>query len=203
MIEHTAGMLSTAPTPLTNRDRLIAQARRLFSEKGFAEVSVDEVAAAAGLTKGAVYYQFKDKTDLFRAACEAVVADVGRYVDQATMGVTQHAVDEIVTGGDKWLDAYESPEARRMLLIDGPSVLGIEAWTALQEPIGVALIAHALGHLVEEGRLDPAVVPALSNMIFGAFVQGALRIAVSADPAATSAEVRRAARTLTEGLLSR
>ena len=203
MIEHTIGMLSTGPAPLTNRDRLIAQARRLFSEKGFAEVSVDEVAAAAGLTKGAVYYQFKDKTDLFRAACEAVVADVGRYVDQATMGVTQHAIDEIVTGGDKWLDAYESPEARRMLLIDGPSVLGVEAWTALQEPIGVALIAHALGHLVEEGRLDAAVVPALSNMIFGAFVQGALRIAVSADPAATSAEVRRAARTLTEGLLNR
>jgi len=64
-------MLSTAP--LTNRDRLVAQARRLFAENGYAAVSVDEVAAAAGLTKGAVYYQFKDKTDLFRAACDAVM----------------------------------------------------------------------------------------------------------------------------------
>eukprot|EP01030_Chromulinospumella_sphaerica_P027693 gene27693-27972_t len=192
-------MLSSAASPLTNRDRLIREARRLFSEQGYADVSVDQVAAAAGLTKGAVYYQFKDKTDLFRAACEAVVADVGAYVDQATMGMHPHALDEIVTGGDKWLDAYESPEARRMLLIDGPSVLGVEAWIALQEPMGVALIAHALGHLVDEGLLEAEIVPALANMIFGAFVQGALRIAISADPAATSAEVRRATRALTEG----
>jgi AcrR family transcriptional regulator len=193
--------MSTGTAP--NRERLIAQARRLFSEKGFADVSVDEVAAAAGLTKGAVYYQFKDKTDLFRAACEAVVADLGRQVEATTMGVVTHAVDEIVTGADAWLDACESPEARRLLLIDGPSVLGVEAWTALQEPMGVALIAHALGHLVEDGRLEAEVVPALAGLLFGAFVQGALRVAISPNPQATSAEVRRAARTLTEGLLNR
>ena len=64
-------MMSTAPLTnraLTNKERLVAQARRLFAENGYAAVSVDEVAAAAGLTKGAVYYQFKDKTDLFRAS---------------------------------------------------------------------------------------------------------------------------------------
>lgn len=192
-------MSTTAP--LTNRERLIAQGRRLFTQKGFSEVSVDEIAAAAGLTKGAVYYQFKDKTDLFRAACEAMLIEVGQAVDKATMGVTEHAVDEIVTGGDKWLDVYESAEMRQMLLIDGPAVLGVEQWMAMQEPVGIGLIAHALGHLVEADLLEADAVPAVAHMLFGAFVQGALRIAVSADPDRTSREVRHATRLLTQGLM--
>lgn len=195
-------MMSTTPA-ITNRERLIAHSRRLFTERGFAEVSVDEIAAAAGLTKGAVYYQFKDKTDLFRAACEAMLVEVGHAVDQATMGVTEHAVDEIVTGGDKWLDVYESSEMRRMLLIDGPAVLGVQAWMTLQEPVGVGLIAHALGHLVEAEMLPAGDVPALAHLLFGAFVQGALRIAASAEPEQTSREVRQAIRLLTEGLMKR
>ncbi|WP_331089983.1 TetR/AcrR family transcriptional regulator [Phenylobacterium sp.] len=191
--------MSTAP--LTNRDRLVAQARRLFAENGFAAVSVDEVAAAAGLTKGAVYYQFKDKTDLFRAACEAVMADVARYVDLSTMAESPHPLEEIVIGGAKMFDAYEAADARRLLLIDGPSVLGFEQWTALQEPVCIGLIAHAMGHLAEAGLLDEAIVPTLSHLVFGAFVQGALRIAVAADPAAASLEVRAATLTLIRGFL--
>lgn len=193
-------MMSTAP--LTNRDRLVAQARRLFAENGYAAVSVDEIAAAAGLTKGAVYYQFKDKTDLFRAACEAVMADVARYVDLSTMaegGV--HALNEIVIGGAKMFDAYEAPDARRLLLIDGPSVLGYSDWVTLQEPVCIGLIAHAMGHLAEAGMLDEAVVPTLSHLVFGAFVQGALRIAVAADPTTVSAEVRAATLILIQGFL--
>jgi AcrR family transcriptional regulator len=186
----------------TNRARLIAEARRLFAAKGYAEVSVDEVATAAGLTKGAVYYQFKDKTDLFRAACEAQLIDVGDYVDQASMGLHDHAIDEIVTGGEKWLDAYESPETRRMLLIDGPAVLGVEQWIALQEPVGMGLIAHALGHLADEGLIEADIIPSLSHLLFGAFVQGALRIGAAADPVTTSRDVRRATRALTQGLLA-
>lgn len=192
--------MSTAP--LTNRDRLVAQARRLFAENGYAAVSVDEVAAAAGLTKGAVYYQFKDKTDLFRAACEAVMADVAKYVDLSTMAESPHPLEEIIVGGSKMFDAYEAADARRLLLIDGPSVLGFQQWITLQEPVCIGLIAHAMGHLAEAGLLDEAVVPTLSHLVFGAFVQGALRIAVAADPTAASLEVRAATLTLIRGFLA-
>lgn len=193
-------MMSTAP--LTNRDRLVAQARRLFAENGYAAVSVDEVAAAAGLTKGAVYYQFKDKNDLFRAACEAVMADVAKYVDLSTMAESPHPLEEIIVGGSKMFDAYEAADARRLLLIDGPSVLGFQQWITLQEPVCIGLIAHAMGHLAEAGLLDDEVVPTLSHLVFGAFVQGALRIAVAADPAAASLEVRAATLTLIRGFLA-
>lgn len=193
---------SPRAAPLTNRQRLVVHARRLFAEKGFAEVSVDEVAAAAGLTKGAVYYQFKDKTDLFRAACESVLAEVRDKVDTATMGQSPHHLDEIVIGADRLYDAYEAPDARRLLLVDGLTVLGVDGWTAMQEPVGIGLIAHALTHLAEDGRLEPDVVPALAHLMFGAFVQGVLRIAAAADPQAASRDVRRATRTLTQALFS-
>jgi AcrR family transcriptional regulator len=194
--------MSSSSPPLTNRQRLVAEARRLFAEKGFEGVSVDEVAAAASLTKGAVYYQFKDKTDLFRAACEAVLADVRDRVETASMGQSAHHLDEIVIGADRLYDAYDAPDARRLLLVDGLTVLGVDAWTAMQEPVGVGLIAHALGHLADENLVEPDVIPALAHLLFGAFVQGVLRIAASADPLTAGAEVRRATRTLTQALLS-
>ncbi|ATC25809.1 TetR/AcrR family transcriptional regulator [Caulobacter vibrioides] len=194
-------MTSSLP-PLTNRQRLVAHARALFAERGFEGVSVDEIAAAAGLTKGAVYYQFKDKTDLFRAACEAVLADVRDRVETASMGHSAHHLDEIVIGGDRLYDAYDAPDARRLLLVDGLTVLGVDGWIALQEPVGVGLIAHALSHLADERLIEPDVVPALAHLLFGAFVQGALRIAASSDPQAAGVEVRRATRTLTQALLS-
>ena len=188
--------------PITNRERLVAEARRLFAEKGFEGVSVDDIAAAAGLTKGAVYYQLKDKTDLFRATCEAVLADVRDRVETASMGQTSHHLDEIVIGADRLYDAYDAPDARRLLLVDGLTVLGVDGWTAMQEPVGVGLIAHALSHLADEKLVEPDVVPALAHLLFGAFVQGVLRIAASADPQAAGVEVRRATRTLTQALLS-
>jgi AcrR family transcriptional regulator len=53
------------------RERLIEAAARVFAEKGFAETSLDEVADAAGLTKGAVYSNFENKEALLRAVLQA------------------------------------------------------------------------------------------------------------------------------------
>jgi AcrR family transcriptional regulator len=188
----------------TNRARLISEARRLFAERGFTEVSVEEVAAAAALTKGAVYYQFRDKTDLFRAACEALLAEMdGQFRGRVAGSGHARSIDGIVGAGEAWLDAYESPEARRMLLIDAPAVLGVEPWIALQEPVGMALIAHALEPLADGGLLEAGLIPSLAHLLFGALVQGALRIGAAPDPEAASREVRRATRALTQGLLAR
>jgi hypothetical protein len=81
-------------------------------------------------------------------------------------------------------------------------VLGVDGWTSLQEPVGVGLIAHALEHLADEKLIEPDVVPALAHLLFGAFVQGVLRIAASADPETAGVDVRRATKTLTQALLS-
>jgi AcrR family transcriptional regulator len=190
-------------TSTGNRERLVAAARKLFAARGYADVSVDEVAAAAGLTKGAVYYQFADKTDLFRAACESVLDNIMAEVSAQTMGHSRHATDEIVTGGDILFDAYESKDARRLLLMDGPSVLGHVQWTAMQEKLRIGLGEHALGHLADEGLIPKRMVPMLAHLLFGAFAQGALQIATSDDPASASKQARAAYKRLAQGLLAK
>jgi AcrR family transcriptional regulator len=185
----------------TNRDRLIAQARRLFAERGYAEVSVDEIAASADLTKGAVYYQFKDKTDLFRAACRAVIDDIADQVDEAGRKLAISRAEGLATGGPRMFDAYGTREAQRLLLIEGPAVLGFDGWMEMLEPSGMCLVANGLDYWVETGRLPADQVPALSHLLFGAFIQGALRIASAADPVAADREVRVAVDTLMRGFM--
>lgn len=176
-------------------------ARNLFAARGYADVSVDEIASAAGLTKGAVYYQFIDKTDLFRAACESVLDDIMVHVTEETMGHVAHATDEIVTGADILFDAYESKQARRLLLMDGPAVLGHTQWTAMQEKLRVGLAEHALGHLADAGLISRQMIPMLAHLLFGAFTQGALQIATAENPSVTSKQARAAYKRLAQGLL--
>lgn len=188
-------------TSTGNRERLTRAARKLFAERGFAAVSVDEIAEAAGVTKGAVYYQFADKTDVFRAACAAVLADIAAAVETSTMEEVTHTVDEIVTGAEHLFDAYESKEARRLLLIDGPAVLGFTEWSAMQQRMGLA--EHAIGHLVDAGLVPRRMAPSLAQLLFGAFIQGVLQISASSDPGATSRLVRASYRRLAQGLLQK
>ena len=185
----------------TNRERLIAQARRMFTERGYADVSVDQIATAADLTKGAVYYQFKDKTDLFRAACRAVIDDIADHVDQAGRKQPLPRLDQLGTGGSRMFDAYASKDAQRLLLIEGPAVLGFDKWMELLEPSGICLVANGLESWVDAGYLPADQAPALAHLLFGAFIQGALRIASAADPVAADLEVRTAVDTLMRGFM--
>jgi AcrR family transcriptional regulator len=188
---------------IKNSTKMVRAAQRLFAERGYANVSVDEIAAAAGCTKGAVYHTFKDKRDLFRAACMLVLDGIVEHIEGATMEVVEHSVDEIVTGGDKLFDAYEAPNVRRLLLIDGPAVLGIDEWTRMQERLRIELGEHALDHVADAGLIDRALVPMMAHLLFGAFSQGVLQMATAEDGAETSRMARAAYRRLAEGLLAK
>jgi AcrR family transcriptional regulator len=185
--EHTQSMMSTP-----SLSPLVHHARQFFADRGYADVSVNE---------GAVYYQFEDKKDLFRAACTLVLDQMVNRVTTETMGHVDHVVDEIVTGGDLLFALFEAPDARQLLLVDGPSVLGMAEWTALHEPLRIELGEHALNHLADAGFIDHATVPMLSHLLFGAFMQGVLQIVASDDPAQASAEARAAYRTMAMALL--
>ena len=193
--------MNRLPPAQLNRDRLVDHARRLFAQRGYADVSVDEIAAAAELTKGAVYYQFKDKTDLFRAACEAALSDIARQVTDSWALLAAQELDGLRTGGDRLFDAYQSLEARRLLLIDGPAVLGFQTWMAMQERGTICIISNGLEAWVKRGFLPAAEAPILAHMLFGAFIQGALRVAVADDPAKADREVREAADTLVHNFI--
>jgi AcrR family transcriptional regulator len=185
----------------SNRTKLVEAARDLFTAHGYVGVSVDDVAARAGLTKGAVYYQFADKMALFVAACELVMREIIALVTTATMGHDVHRVDEIVTGSDFLFDAFEREDARRLLVLEGPALLGPQRWSDLILPMRQELAVHALQHIAEDGRLDQALVLPLADVVMGAFNQAVLVASGQGATPEVAAAARRAYRHLVSGLL--
>ena len=104
---------------------MLAAARSSFGSKGYAQTSVDEIAAAARVTKGAVYHHFAGKEALFRAVHAEVEAEAQARA-LAAGDPTLSPIDQIVAMVNGYLDAALDEEIRRITLIDGPALLGLE-----------------------------------------------------------------------------
>lgn len=173
-----------AKRPSKNRVKLLEVARKLFGEKGYAETGTEEIVAAAGITRGALYYQFADKEDLFRAVFEEMLAECGQEIFEKTMKGIEHDREDLHVGTQVMLDIFSRPEVKRILLLDGPVVMGWADWREVQRPFHLALIGHALEHLVDEGLIPDQPLEPLADVISGAAMQAALAIANAQDPAA-------------------
>ena len=174
--------VSRAMKPSRNRDQLIAAARQMFGEKGYAESGTEEIVAAAGITRGVLYYQFTDKEDLFRAVFEQTLTEIGHETFSKTMKQVEHDREDLQVGTQVMLDIFSRPDVKQIVLIDGPAVLGWKTWRDIQRPLHLALIGHALRHLVDEGLIPPQPLEPLADVISGAAMQAALAIATSDQP---------------------
>jgi AcrR family transcriptional regulator len=184
------------------RGALIAAARRLWSERGYAAVGTPEIAASAGVTRGAMYHQFADKAALFSAVAEAVEEDVTRRLGEHVVatGATDPAA-ALHAAIDGWLAATEEPEVRQVLLLDAPVVLGWDAFRDIALRHGLGLTESMLQAAIEAGQLAPQPTRALAHVFIGALDEGALYLATADDRAAARAEVAAVLHTLLDGLL--
>jgi AcrR family transcriptional regulator len=170
------------------RTALIAAARALFAERGYAAVGTEEIVRRAGVTRGALYHHFPAKPDLFRAVYERVEQEL-----------TERIVTEVPLVGDPvavlrdgtavFLDACLEPEVQRIALLDAPAVLGYEAWREIGERYGLGLIQAALQRAVDVGAIPAQPVRPLARVLLGALDEAALFIARADDVAAARREV--------------
>lgn len=164
------------------RGALIAAARGLFAQRGYADVGTPEIAATAGVTRGAMYHHFAGKEDVFRAVAVAVEIDVTERLT-ATVGGAGHTdpLAALHHAARAWLDLCAEPEVRQVLLVDGPTVLGWAAFRDLAMDYGLGLTEALLAACIEAGRL-PALPPrALAHVVLGALQEAALMVAADAD----------------------
>ena len=181
------------------RARLVATARRLFAERGYAHVSVEQIVAEAGVTRGALYHQFEDKADLFRAVFEQVEGELAERL--ATEALTRDDPWQAQLAGlDAFLDACNEPEIQRIALLDAPSVLGWEAWRAIEARYGLGLVIAGLTNLIELGLIPEQPVEPAAHAILGALAEAGLYVARADDPAAARAEMRTVLHRMVEGL---
>ena len=182
------------------RLKLIAAGRRAFADKGFAAASMDDLTAAAGLTRGALYHHFGDKKGLLAA----VVAQIdGEMAERARL-----AGEKATTGGAAleaqgvaYIEAALDPEVQRIVLLDGPAFLGDPSqWpsqcTCLEET------RMALANMSEAGLLKPVDIEAAARLLNGAALNAALWVAASDDPHATLPKALDAFRLISSGFLA-
>ncbi|MGH3636625.1 MAG: TetR/AcrR family transcriptional regulator [Mycobacterium sp.] len=182
------------------RDSLVGAGRELFGRRGFRETSVEDLARAARVTTGALYHHFPTKAALFEAVFEHAHGELMAASMQAAQGAADD-LDEFGRGFDAFLDAVLQPELQRILILDGPAVLGLARYTELDERYAFGVIAAALRAATEAGTLRVADPQTVTRLLLGALTRGAMLIANSPDPVETRHAVALSMRALLNGFV--
>lgn len=172
----------------STRAALLAAARPLFAEQGYAAVGTEAIVRAAGVTRGALYHQFADKTELFVAVFEQVEREVVERIGAQLAGLADPG-RVLEAGVEAWLDACEDPAVQRIVLIDAPAVLGWDRWRTLGQAYGGGLVEAAIAAAIEAGQIRPQPVRPLAHVLIGALDEAALYVARAEDRASARAEM--------------
>ena len=158
--------------------QLLDAARRLFAADGYNATSLEDVVAAAGVTKGALYHHFSSKRDLFRGVFEREQGELAQACHDA-YSAEGDPWDGFHAGCRAFLEASLDPGVQRIVLLDAPAVLGWEAVREIEARYSMAMIENGLRHAIEQGRIDPRPTGPLAHMLFGALCEGAMTVARS------------------------
>lgn len=179
------------------RSALIAVARRLFAERGYAATATEEVVQQAGVTRGALYHHFRDKQDLF----EAVFIDIQEELRPRIRDAYLSEPDSWVAfraGFHEYLNHSMDPTVQRIVLLDAPSVLGWERWREVD--YSLSLLQSGLSALAAEGVIGDVAVDELAHLLRGVASEASHMIALSSDVAESRRRVGQMVELLLEGI---
>ena len=184
------------------RAALVRAAQELFAKQGYEATLTEDIVRKARVTRGALYHHFAGKDELFRVVFETVEA---RFIERL--------VERAATAGDPWeqfcdgclafLDLSLDPSVRRILLIDGPAVLGWATWRQIDSQFGFGLLRDALSGFMDSGVVERQPPDALAHLLIGAINEAALATATAEDPRAVRHDIEVTLRRLLDGLRPR
>ena len=170
---------------------LVDVAEQLFTENGYAATSLDTIVAGADVTKGALYHHFSGKQALFEAVFERVSSDASRSIQKALKG-KRDPWEKARAGLEAFLVVVQEPRYRRIVVQEGPSVLGYERFREQEERSTFATVVDILRSVLSAGtwELDEPMIQTFSRIFFGAMSAAGEDVAVADDPilAATRVE---------------
>ena len=183
------------------RTALIAAARPLFAQRGYAGVGTEEIARAAGVTRGALYHHFEGKRELFEAVYEQIEIELAERIASGALGANASSpLAAMRAGTEMFLLASTEPETQQIVLLDGPSVLGWDRWREIATEHGLGLIEATLAAAVEAGEIDSQPVRPLAHVLMGALDEAAMLVARADDAEQMRAEVGQTLEALLKGL---
>jgi AcrR family transcriptional regulator len=170
------------------RAALVETARRLFAERGFAEVPVDEIVQAARVTKGALYHHFDDKQALFRAVVEAIEGEIAAHMASAAARHTR-PWDQLVAACDAYLDKCLEADVQRIIVLDAASVLGWRVWCQIDKTYGLGVLQDRLAAALDAGLIEAPSTEHAAQLVLGALNVAGRVIAEGKDPRGSRAQV--------------
>ena len=183
------------------RSAIVGAATDLFGRQGYAETTMDSIAAAAGVAKGAVYHHFPTKERLFETVFEATTAGLATDVAAAAAAAAAADIwDALSIGTQAYFDACSTGATAQIILKDGPAVLGWERWREIDSAhfgLGMPIV---LGAAMDQQLIARQPIEPLARLLLGAVTEAAAACAASASPAETGREHAAAFRSLIEGL---
>lgn len=183
------------------RAALLSAARPLFAQRGYAGVGTEEIARAAGVTRGALYHHFDGKRELFEAVYEQIEIELAeRIAAGALQANATSPVMAMKAGAEMFLLASTEPETQQIVLLDGPAVLGWDRWREIATEHGLGLIEATLQAAVEAGEIDPQPVRPLAHVLMGALDEAAMLVARADDAERMREEVGQTLGALLDGL---
>ncbi len=183
------------------RTALLKAARELFTERGYANTATEEIVKRAGVTRGALYYQFRDKADLFHAVLEDLNQDLIKQVASAMQSGQGDLWEQRVHAGSvAFLDACLDPTVQRISLIDGPAVLGWEEHRRLDEKFGLRIVRDTLQEVMDAGLIARQPIEPLAHLILGSLSEAAMYIAQADDIHSARKEMGAGLERLLDGL---
>ncbi len=183
----TANRRTNEERTRTTRRALVTAARHRFETVGYAAAGLDEIAAAAGVTKGALYHHFPNKVALYDAVVVAIQDELSAHVDRAA-NAAGTAWDKFVAAWIAFIEVTDEPGIRR-LMVEAPAVLGYRRWQEIDDEHNLVAITTGLEVLASKGELAFEPTPDLARVLLA--ISNALGTLVSQDddPAAARAVV--------------
>lgn len=181
---------------------LLSAARRLWGERGYAGASTPEIAEAAGVTRGAMYHQYANKTELFVAVLEAIEMEVIERLASGVMAASPSTPAETLhVTADAWLQIAVEPEIRQLMLLDAPSILGWAGFREISQRYGLGMTEQLLSAAIDAGELRAQPTRPLATIVLAALDEAAMVIANATDPIRERQEVQAVVHDLIDGLL--
>jgi AcrR family transcriptional regulator len=169
------------------RAALLKAARRLFGERGYAGVSLDEVCGRARVTKGALYHHFENKQDLFLGVYEQVEDDLLVAGENAVVADADFW-SQLSSAGRAFLDVCARPDTRQIIL-DAPAVLGWAKARAAEQRSALGQLQAGIEAAVEVGVIESSAPAVLAHLLFALFHEAGMTVAASTDADSARADV--------------
>jgi AcrR family transcriptional regulator len=164
----------------TTRGELMIAAKKLFIENGYGDTATPEIVAAANLTRGALYHHFTDKRALFQAVVEQEAAAVAVEIDRAAPAALD-AREALMAGGLAFFNAMAVSGRTRLLLLEGPAILGRETMDRIDRENSGGSLRAGLEAAMRSGAMCELPLDATTALLSAAFDRAALAIEAGAS----------------------